>query len=525
MYNIEKYKSRKINEQAAVISDDYDERLKDYLGDEDLLEVLSDALKTLEHGETTTTKELAIDTKSYGVLDGDVIHIEVDKLDPKDTKFTMWVVNDEYVFDGVDMTKAAGYFNQSLKGDLGVVGTIGNYLGSLVGLGDAGDDGTDEDKLIGVAGALGAIAVEKRLDPKVYFDALASEVGNISGKLETEFSGRAEATALNLFRREVPSSWTRGTNLGSILGDIALTIGTLGMGTIANVSLKGGAAATRVASTGSKIAKSTKVGRGIIKAGDATLKGVKGVVSRIPGWKKLAGSAKATHLGKELKAGSTLMYKRGNKMVKHKVLRISDKGVQLRPLTGANKTPFTTNADSFIVNIQPGIANKILNTAGVNATAAGMALATKKAGDLGDANADSSPGFTEIMGWYDSTTADPSNYIAGVQDADGETLAQMLVDLKAGTGFWGNTTDTEELQIALIITSLTPKGAKDVQTEYETLDPGFKVYDVLADELGGDMGQMAKVWWAALTGDGASNHPEIKLYKNAMTGGKTLESE
>ena len=529
MYNTEIYKNRKLNEQTAVVSKDYDERLKGYLDNEDFLEVLSDAFKGLDNGEVTTLKDLAIEGKKYGILPGDVIHVEVNKEDENNPKFTMYVIDDAYVFDGVNMTTAASLFNQSTK-EGGVIGTVGNYLGSLVGLGDPGDDGTDEEKLIGVAGALGAIAAEKRLDPKAYFDALANKVGGITGKLETEFSGRAEATALNLFRRDISASWARGTNLASILGDIALTVGTLGIGTIGSAALKGGAAATRIASKATKAANATKVGSKIVKVGDKVLTGVKGVVSRIPGWKKLAGSTKITHLGQHVKVGQTIMHT-SVKGVKGpaKILKTSPtKGVFMKSTEGPGKNlpGFWTKTDDFLLQIDPGLANKILNTAGVGSTAAAVALAGKKAGDLGDATGDSvsNTGFfgsaAEVMGWYDSTTADPSSFIAGVMDSDSESLAQMLVDLKNGTGFWGNTTDNEELQIALIITSLSPKGAKEVDEEYRQIDPGNTVYAVLDDELGGDMGRMAKVWWAALTGDGIDNHPEIAKYKTAISNNK-----
>jgi hypothetical protein len=517
MYNIENYKNTKINEQTAVISKDYDERLKGYLDDEDLLEVLSDAFKALDHGEITTTSELDIDAKSYGILDGDVIHVEVNKEDENKPMFTMWVVNDEYVFDGVDIKKAAGYFEQSLIGD-GVIGTIGNYLGSLVGLGDAGDDGTDEEKLIGVAGALGAIAVEKRLDPKVYFDALANEVGDMTGKLETEFSGRAEATALNLFRQEVSDSWTRGINLGSILGDIALTLGTLGMGTAARVAAKGTGAATKALKYTGAASKAASGAKGVAK--------LTGKLTNA--WNGLSTSVKTARLNKLAKSGKPLEYigKGANATKVPKVIH-SIKNGQIfwkGSKGGAIKGPLVGNVTSIgggmslsagsLALLAPGTAKKLaMAGAGVSSTA-----------NKAEALKYSSMNPAELMGYYDGLTADPSKYLDTIKDSDHQTLAKTLLDLKKGTGFWGNTTDTEELQIALIITSLSPKGALDIQKEYETIDPGFSIYDVLDDELGGDMGRMAKVWWAALTGDGANKHPEIQLYKNAITGGKNIKS-
>lgn len=504
MYNIENYRSRAINEQA-VISKDYDERLKGYLENEDLLEVLSGALEPLENGSTTTTRELAIESKTYGILDSDVIHIEVDKSDENNPKFIMWIVNDEYVFDGVNMKTAAGLFNQSTKGDYGAVGTVGNYLGSLVGLGDAGDDGTDEEKLTGVAGALGAIAAEKRLDPKVYFDALASKVGNITGKLETEFSGRAEATALNLFRRPISSSWTRGTSLSSILGDIVLPIGTLGAGTAGSAIFKDG-------KVGGKTLTYSK-GAGAVNK----VSGIKVARRMKNAWKSLSGGTKVRKFKKAFPVGTEVKYvTKGGKQITAKVTEIFDDGgtamVKLNNMTPVALENLVANAGktgglglSSISVLVPNVSTKILVGAGV------ASVANKVEGS----NVSMNP--AELMGYYDSLTADPSSYIQNVKQQDSETLATMIMDLKQGTGFWGNTTDREELALALIITSLSPNGAKELQTEYEAIDPGNTVYSILDDELGGDMGLMAKVWWAALTGDGLENHPEINICKTAIS--------
>jgi hypothetical protein len=530
MHSTEIYKKYyNLNEQA-VISDDMDERLKGYLNNEDLLEVLSGIFKGLEDGEETNSIELQLSNKEYGMLDGDVLHVKVDRSNPKSPKFSMWVLNDAYIFDKVNIDLAAALLKQSTKGDLGIVGSGLNYLGSLVGIGDPGDDGTDEEKLIGVAAALGSIAADKMIDPKIYFDKLAKVYSNKFGEslnnmIETEFSGRAETVALNTFRQGIPSSTSRGVNLPSILGDIALTIATFGLGTAASASVKTAGAATRISSKLGKVAKSTKVGRGIIKVGDKSLKGVNGVLSRIPGWRKLTKTSKLSHMGKEIKVGSELTLK-GNKFPS-KVLKFSEsKGVFMRHTAGPGKSlpGFWTKSDDFILQIEPGLANRILDGAKLNATTAGFALAAKKSKDLGDASGSvdtqSSPGFVanaaEVMGWYDTLTADPSAYIADIDEHESDTLASMILDLKNGSGFWGNTTNQEELAMALIITSLSPSGAKAVMAEYDLIDPGNSIYAVLDDELGGDMGMFAKAWWAACTGDGIKQNPYISLYKNRI---------
>jgi hypothetical protein len=90
--------------------------------------------------------------------------------------------------------------------------------------------------------------------------------------------------------------------------------------------------------------------------------------------------------------------------------------------------------------------------------------------------------------------------MASLGGSDAAGLAQAILDLKKGSGLFGNTTDQEELAMALIILSLTPEGAKQVKDEYAKLD-NVPVYAVIDDELGGDMGLFAKSYWSACTGD------------------------
>ena len=138
-------------------------------------------------------------------------------------------------------------------------------------------------------------------------------------------------------------------------------------------------------------------------------------------------------------------------------------------------------------------------------------LAAKKAGDIGTSAGETpqgaeEPGIgakgAEAMGWYDTMAADPSAYIENAKQQGASDIASMLLDLKNGSGLFGNTTDQEECSIALLITGLTPEMAKEVSVEYQKIDAKDTVYSVLDDELGGDISVLAKAYWTGCTGEG-----------------------
>ena len=490
-------------EQSAVLSADADPRLKQYLEDDGLVEYLTTVFPTLEQGEDY---EINLENANYGIQSKDRLYARLEPGDAKNPKYTMWIVNDEVLFGGIDFDTAATLLYQA-GNEGGVVGYVGNFIGSLFGVGDPGDAGTDEETVVAVAGAMAAIAAERNADPKLYYDKLAAafnrKYGNMVDFLETEFSGRAETAALATFRQPVSSSVTRGLNIPMILTDVVLTVATFGGGTAIRSALKGASAAV----------KSTRVGAGVVKAGSAALKGTAGVLSRIPGWSKLAGSTRATYLGRAIKKGENIQYvtrtgKNAGKVSTVKVLDIAEDGVQMQ---GASNQIFKASHADFIISVDPGLANKILNAAKINATTTGVALATKKTADAVssgavDQGADG-PGWVgtsaEVMGWYDTLAADPNSFMGSLEGQSAEGLAEMILNLKKGSGIWGNTTDQEELALALIVTALTPKGAKDVAQAYSKIDPQMSVYAVLDDELGGDLGMFAKAYWSACTGEGA----------------------
>jgi len=525
MYNATNYKNSKfqvLNERGAVVSDDLRVRLKDYLDNEDFLEELSAKLSGLEDGETTDSSVLQIDTKEWGFIGDDVLHITADMSDPKSPKYEMYLTNKEFAFGDVDISLAAKILRQSTKGDLGVFGTINNNIGSLVGLGDPGDDGTDEEMLVGVAGALASIAKDKHLDPKIYFDALDEKYislysESLEDAIETEFSGRAEAVALNMFRRNISASTSRGVNLGSILLDIGLTIATFGGSTAGQASLKGATVTANVVSKGKKVANATK--------------GVGGVLARIPGFSKLTSAVQLRNLRKAVKVGDTVQHTYKGEMVAHKVMAIGNgasgtvNGVQLTRVAnkakGIKSGTFAVGASDFLMKTSPGLANKILQFAKITPTKAATLAATKKVAEFGDniqsgtsaADASGFGKFSEVMGWYDTLAADPQAYIDSVKLQGEEELASMIYELKEGTGFWGNTTNQEELAMALIITSMTAEAAVRVKEEYSKLTGG-SVDAVLADELGGDMGTLASTWWKVISGGEAPT--DVKSIKSRI---------
>lgn len=489
-----------IVESAAVLSDQLDPRLKQYLEEDIFIEKLVEDFKKATDGQTI---ELSLNKSDYGIKEEDNIWVKIDKSDVKSPKFFMWIMNEEFMYGGIDFDLAATILYEA--GNEGsAIGYIGNALGSLVGLGDPGDSGTDEATVVAVCGAMAAIAAEKGLDPKLYYDKLAEAFNNKHGSLvdflETEFSGRAESAALAAFRQPVDSSVARGLNMGQILFDIGLTLLTFGEGTLITKTLQASARGVEGALA------ATKVGRGILRAG----KGIGGVLARIPGWSKLAGASKATYLGQTIKIGEQIQYvtrtgKNIGRVSTVTVEAIDAAGVTLKTAKG---TIFNVpHGADFLLGINPGLANKILDSAAIPVTA----LALSKVDDVVGASAVDYEGEeansnwlgkgAEIMGWYDTLTADPNYFMSSLQGQDAVSLAQAILDLKKGSGFFGNTTDQEELAMALIIISLTPEGAKQVKAEYAKID-NAPVHAVLSDEIGGDLGMFTTAYWSACTGEG-----------------------
>ena len=201
-------------------------------------------------------------------------------------------------------------------------------------------------------------------------------------------------------------------------------------------------------------------------------------------------------------------------MVNHTVKEIKATGVVLQPVKGAE---FFTSFGNLPGYLAPAKATELFTVAGVNLTPMGV-LAAKKAGDIGTSAGETpqgaeEPGIgakgAEAMGWYDTMAADPSAYIENAKQQGASDIASMLLDLKNGSGLFGNTTDQEECSIALLITGLTPEMAKEVSVAYGKIDAKMNVYAVLDDELGGDISTLAKAYWTGCTGEGDEYKPAI----------------
>lgn len=520
--NINQYMKRPVNEQAAVISDNPNDRLKQYLDNEDLLEKLSAILADLEDGEQSTHIDLQISGKDYGILDDDILHVKVDKSDPNSPKFTMWVMNEEFMFGDVDLELAANMLYQA--GQEGNALTyVGNAIGSLFGYGDAGDAGTDEDTVAGIAGAIASIARDKDVDPNIYFDKMAEHFkkkhGSLVNFLEEEFSGNAEAVALNVYRQPISDSWTRGFSLGSLLGDIALTIGTFGIGTFAKGAFKG-------ANAVGKTLKYAGAGSKAVKTGSTATKGAKYIGKLTGAWNKLSKGLRSAKFKKAFKVGDEVKYINAKGVEEiHKVTSYTNGANGLMIKLGNNTPVYVDNlvastgkagglAVSSLAKVLPSTATKV---------AAGAGLAAKKGEEI-TMNADAS-GLEvagEILGWYDSLAADPSQEIAQVKQSTPQALAEQILQLKNGSGIWGNTTNQEELMMALIITSVTHEAAAQIEEEYNKLDPNAGgVLAVLKDELGGDEGLLAQTYWAGCLGLDDPNISKAKARINKAGSGKS----
>lgn len=494
-----------VNEQAAVISDDLNERLKGYLENDQLLAKLAEYFNSYEDGEYELTD---LDKTAFGIVGDDRLFVKVDKSNKTAPKFMMWIMNEQFLWGDIDMEAAAAILKAGGEGtdwtERGIVGGISSFFGGNA----SGDAGTDEETIASLAGAFAQIAAEKSVDPQMYFDKLdeifKSKYGtNIKDFLETEFGGYGEVVSCNLYRRKIEPSVMRGLNPWSILGDVALTIATFGGSAAFTASLKG----AQVANAASKAVKAVKATRVV----GALEKGVKaiGEITRLSKLFSKLGKVKQVAALEKIgvKVGSTIKYGRGGKMVDHTVKEIQATGVLLKPEKGAE---FFTSFENLPNYIAPQKATELFTAAGINLSPKAL-LAAKKAGEIGTGELGTpqgaeEPGLAakgaEALGYYDTMAADPNAYIQNAKQQGASDIASMLLDLKNGSGLFGNTTDQEECCIALLVTGLTPEMAKEVSAEYQKIDAKDTVYAVLDDELGGDISVLAKAYWTGCTGEG-----------------------
>lgn len=511
----ENYLTPVLEQGPAVISDDLNTRLKGYLDNDQLLTKLGEILTAFDEGEYELT---SLDKTAFGISEEDRLFVKVDKSVKSVPKFFMWIMNDQFLWGDIDMEVAAAMLKSAGEGtswnERGIIGSIGSFFGGN----GSGDAGTDEETIASLAGAFAQIAAAKSVDPQMYFDKLDEIFKSKYGKsiqdfMEEEFGGHGEVVSCNLYRRKIEPSVLRGLNIWTILGDVALLIVTCGGSASFTAGLKGAQIAS-AASKASKLAKAT----GMATASAALGKSV-GVIADITRLSKVfANLGKVSQLSALEKigvsTGKTIEYARAGKMVNHTVKEIKATGVVLQPVKGAE---FFTSFGNLPGYLAPAKATELFTVAGVNLTPMGV-LAAKKAGDIGTNAGETPQGaeepgmFTkgaEAMGYYDTMAADPSAYIENAKQQGASDIASMLLDLKNGSGLFGNTTDQEECSIALLITGLTPEMAKEVSVAYGKIDAKMNVYAVLDDELGGDISTLAKAYWTGCTGEGDEYKPAI----------------
>lgn len=461
-----------ITEQSAVVSDDLNTRLKQYLDNDELLTQLADILNQYESGEYEID---GIDYEKFGLTQEDKLFVKVDKTDKTNPKFFMWILNDEFLYGDVNLEVAAALLNAAGKGW-----------------------GTDEEGFAAVAGALLQTADEKSVDPEIYFNKLDNTFKSKYGKsiasfIDEEFDGYAEVVGLNTFRRTIDASTLRGMNFWTIAGDIVLTLS--GVGAIARGLTKG----ARVAGAAAKTVKYTGTAG---KAAQAT--GNAGKLASM--WNSASAATKLARLKTVYRAGTPIEYvSKTGKIIPATVSGYKTGGTGAKMII---KTPTGAQFDVLISNLttkNAGLAGNISKMSMEKLVPIGAAAALGSRLDT----AGGGEKFSEIMGWYDTLAADPRSFIETTKSQGAQDLASMLFEFKQGSGFFGNTTNQEECAIALLITGLSPEMAKEVATEYKKLDK-LSVYEMLDDELGGDEAIFAKTYWSACTGEGDEYKPHIK---------------
>lgn len=490
-----------INEQHAYTADDPKERIQQYLDDDDFLTKLSVVFRDLEDDSTATLTELQISGKEFGVAEEDIIHVKVDKSDKNNPKFTMWIVNEEFMFDDVDLEVAAKLIYR------------------------AGDGvGTDADSLIGVGAAIGQIANDKGVDPNEYFKRISKIFDeqykeSLESFIEGEFTGAAEAAALNMFRQPISASWKRGINLTGILTDLGITLATFGWGTAARWASKSVSAGARTLTHASKAAEGAQAA---VKIADTTNK-LKKAFSGMSIALQVSRFKRAFPIGSKVDI-ITKGGKAGKDIMSVSVTKFSGTGAKTMVHFNKHTPTLLTNlvASDLSVNmlarLVPNTATRIAVAAGV--TAGGISTNPQSEGEsIKDASGNAAETGGEILGWYDTLASDPKNYLSEVAASNASKLADMIWDLSKGSGWFGTeTTNQEELAISLIITSLSPEVAEDVEKFFTKQDTkGRSIMEVIDEELGGDLAKITKYWWAGCTRDTGIEGQRIAKIKEQLS--------
>ena len=479
------YTGSYLNESAATLSSDPKQRIAEYLDNPDILKELANTLNSLENGTTIT---LSIDKSKYGINAEDNIIVRIDKADPNAPKFIMWIENEKILFGSVDFSVAANIVKDAIAGM-----------------------GTDEETVAAVAGAFVKIANENAIDPLRYFEKFSAAFPSISGGeslkdyIEGDFSGRAEVTALAAFQLPIEPSVARGITdqWGTILVDLTLAAVTFGGSYAATLSAKGAVAGARVAAKGTQIAaRGGKIAKGAGTALTTVGKGLEWISTGLGSFYKMSNVAKGAAVEKALgQTGGKWIAKSGAEYTVKNFDKA--KGVfQLEKVGGGNVLSY--GADEMMrLSGAPFQANA-LNAVGITAVSVGAVANRDTAMDTSDLSfqGNMAEDTFELLGYYDAMASDPNKFITSIKGmAAPEQIAQQLKNYADGSGFFGNTSDQEELGIALMLMYMNPIMAKEVNDKFSKLK-GMDLYAMVDDELEDVMGYFAKAYLHATLGLG-----------------------
>ncbi len=466
-----------IVESAGKLSDIPDERLKEYLEEDSFRLILANAIDDANDRDILTFTQ---DNSDGVIVPGETATFKVTKDDLVGLKVHGTLLNPKKLISGIDFGVAAKVFKDAIE-----------YYA-----------GTDEETIALVAASLSSIASKAGSSATPVFNEFDKELqtsynATLSEWIDGDFDGDAEVIAMNIFKRKIETSVWRGINLGQIIFDIGLTAVTFGAGTAAQAAIKGSAVGIKAASLAGK---ATTAGKAIAK-----LTGVSKIVTKLPNFAKLGAIKRGFGIAKYIGKTKPFMYTSaaGKKLSVVLVKGANKYGKVIVKNAKSGKKLAAIDQVNFLKRIDPTVADKVLTgmKISVNPTVAGLLI--DKAATAGvDASSSSSQAESwyangaEVMGWYDSLTADPAQYVAETSTYSARELA-VKIDDKANGGMFGFTSDQDELAIALIITSLTSDMAKKLDKEYTKIS-GETMIETLRSELDGDVETLVIPYWVSL---------------------------
>lgn len=488
----------------AVFSEDTNTRLKQYLdSNSNFLEAIDSLYRQTKDGEIKE-EYMELSPDEYKVQPGDSAYFIIDKTDGSNPTITIGLENEKAIIGDLDLNSAAGFVYKSMDGpgtdELEYASTMAAMHMSLV------NRGVSEK---------GVQKVFNTFDTQVF--GTKYEGNTLQDWIEGDFDGRAEACAMAIARLEIPKSYIRGINWGTVFTDIGmlvLAVPTLGTSLAATsagrAALAGGKAVTKLGRMAANSKRAIAIGKAI--KGGTIMARVTPTMTKA--WKALGAAGRLAKAKAFMPVGKTVEWlsKAKNvsnvKITKYFTNAAGKNMVKLQQVTstGTGTLVFNVGVDSLLLNAGKagGMSMKTLTKF---APAAGLMLPVSK---LETGNLEGITGEdeqmddmfnpynpAELMGYYDQAAADPAKAMDQYKRTAASNLAVQLHDAMDG---W--TDNSDELAIALMVLSMDKISANAVKQEYESTY-GTKFYDeVIASELESDMEEIVGCYWAALTGDG-----------------------